>query len=110
MRKAKGDRSKLQERTWNSAKRVDPEEESNGGCSGATKTESRETRSRRDREAIWRDEKDEKERGRELEKERARLFAYDRRERDEISRLGNDEDADDEGKLRNFSAVWRSEF
>lgn len=34
--------------------------------------ESRETRSRRDREAIWRDEEDEKEKERELEKERER--------------------------------------
>lgn len=70
MRKAKEeDRNKLQERTRDSAKR-DPEEESNGRCSGARRTENRETRSRIDREAIWRNEEDEKEKERELEKER----------------------------------------
>lgn len=59
--------------------------------------EDGETRSRRDREAIWRDEEDEKEKERELEKER---------ERDSSRSIGASKmeshdsgtDEDDEGK------------
>lgn len=96
-RRAKGKRRRqiqaTRENTGFSEER--PEEESNGGCSGATRTESREIRSRRDRETIWRDEEDKKEKEREKERERDSLRSIGASKM-ESHDSGTDED--DEGK------------